>query len=123
MAALRVGELSFCSAAQWKMNLAHPPLLPLNAEPGEMTAVFSLFLNKKKLTSNEEGGPLVRRGGFLIICLLPDVDGCIADRATFFLRIGVVKVRPCGPFSISTSRRARQGDCRLFFLVLLNNKS
>ena len=38
----------------------------------------------KKRNSNQEGGPLVLRGGLLINYPLPEVDGSAAVRSTFF---------------------------------------
>ena len=71
------------------------------------------FFNKKKRTSNQEGGPRVLRGGLLITHPLPSVAGSAADRSTFFLLNGVVGDGPRA-HSTSTSRRAGQ-DGRWFF--------
>jgi len=66
---------------------------------------------KRKQTSNQEGGPRVRRGGLLISCTLPNAAGSAAYRSSFFLLNGVVgdglRAR-----SISTSRRAGRDDNR-----------
>ena len=77
-----------------------PP--PLHAEPGGM---ITDFFQKKKRTSNQEGGPPVLRCGLLVIHPLPVVAGSAADISSFFLLNGVVGDGPRA-VSTSTSRRA-----------------
>ena len=83
-------------------------LSPLHSELGGMIT----DLNKKKRTSNQEGGPRVLSGKLLIIHLLPKVSGSAADRSSFFWLNGVVGDGPRAQ-STSTSRRAGRDDHRV----------